>query len=107
MAKHIEFFAEQIKFHRRKLGLSQEDLADNTGLSLTLVKDIERRKANPTMGTIIKIANFFEVSVAELLDVDDSLDDSEQIMDDIMDELRQLPPKKLRTVRLLIRVASM
>jgi len=106
MPKHIEFLAEQIKLQRKELGLSQEDLADNTGISLTLIKDIERGKANPTMGNVIKIADALQITVAELLDVDDALEDSEHILKDIMGDLKQLSPKKLRMIRLLIRLAS-
>jgi len=106
MPKHIEFLAEQIKIRRKELGLSQEDLADNTGISLTLIKDIERSKANPTMGNVIKIAEALQVSVAELLDVDDTLEDSEHILGDIMGDLKQLSPKKLRMIRLFIKLAA-
>ena len=106
MPKHIEYLAEQIKIYRKKLGLSQEQLAENTGISFTLIKDIERAKANPTLGTMIKIAEALQVSVAELLDVDNDLEDSEQILEDISEELHQFSSKKLRTIRLFIRLAQ-
>ena len=106
MPKHTEFLAEQIKIHRKKLKISQEELSENTGISLTLIKDIERMKANPTMGNLIKIADALEVSVAELLDVDNDLDDPEEVLEDILEDLKQLSTKKLRLIRLFIRLAA-
>ena len=44
-----------IKSRRAKLRLSQVDLAEMAGVSLATVKDIERRKGNPSIRTVEKI----------------------------------------------------
>ena len=46
-----------IKERRNLLGLSQQDLADYTGLSLRIIKSIESGKGNPSMETLGKIAD--------------------------------------------------
>ena len=49
---------EVIKARRKVLGLSQQDLAEMSGVSLPTVKDIERGLANPSLSTISKLPNF-------------------------------------------------
>ena len=38
------------------LGLTEQDLADYTGLSLRIIKSIEAGKGNPSVSTLLKIA---------------------------------------------------
>ena len=38
------------------IGLTQQDLADYTGLSLRIIKSIEAGKGNPSVATLLKIA---------------------------------------------------
>lgn len=46
---------EVIKDRRKVLGISQQDLAEMSGISLPTVKDIERGLANPSLSTISKL----------------------------------------------------
>lgn len=46
-----------IKERRNLLELTQQDLADYTGLSLRIVKSIEAGKGNPSVATLSKIAD--------------------------------------------------
>lgn len=48
-------FYSIIRERRALLGLTQQDLADYTGLSLRIIKSIEVGKANPSMSTLTKI----------------------------------------------------
>lgn len=45
-----------IKERRALLGLTQQDLADYTGLSLRIIKSIEVGKGNPSVATLSRIA---------------------------------------------------
>ena len=47
--------SEVIKNRRKALAISQQDLAEMAGIGLATIKDIERGKGNPSMGTISKI----------------------------------------------------
>ncbi|MEG1648930.1 MAG: helix-turn-helix domain-containing protein [Rikenellaceae bacterium] len=49
-------FYSIIKERRTLLGLTQQDLADYSGLSLRIIKSIEVGKANPSLITLTKIA---------------------------------------------------
>ncbi len=52
---------------RRMLGETQEDFAENCGLSVELISLIERGQANPRMDTLAKIAAYLNVSISEML----------------------------------------
>ena len=44
-----------IKERRAKLGISQQDLAEFSGVGIATVKDIERGAANPSLITLQKL----------------------------------------------------
>ncbi len=48
-------YAKEIKARRKKLGISQVDLAEFSELSLATIKDIERGQSNPSLSTMEKI----------------------------------------------------
>jgi len=55
-----------IKRERSGLGISQGELAHRSGLHRTYVSDLERGARNPSVGSILKIADALHVTVAEL-----------------------------------------
>ncbi len=50
-------WGETIKDRRSILGISQQDLADISGVSLRTIKMIEVGKSNPSVATLEKIGN--------------------------------------------------
>ena len=52
---------------RKEAHMSQEDFAENCGLSVELISLIERGQANPRMDTLAKIAAYLNVSISEML----------------------------------------
>lgn len=52
-----------IKERRSILGLTQQDLADYTGLSVRIIKSIESGKGNPSMSTLSKIADILGLEI--------------------------------------------
>lgn len=62
-----EALAANIKALRRKQGVAQEALALEAGTHRTNLSKIERRLVNPSLDTLVKIANRLGVSVADLL----------------------------------------
>ena len=47
--------------------LSQERCAWEAGIDRTMMSKIERAKTNPSLDTLLKLANYLNVSVADLL----------------------------------------
>lgn len=58
----MEFYSI-IKDRRILLGLTQQDLADYSGLSLRIIKSIEAGKGNPSVGTLTKIADILGLEI--------------------------------------------
>ena len=54
---------EVIKARRKVLGISQQDLAEMSGVSLPTVKDIERGLANPSLSTISKLLDVLGMDI--------------------------------------------
>lgn len=58
-------FSKNIKFYRKKLGYSQEELAEKIGIGYKHLGNIERGTAKPSVSTIIKILNAFHITLEE------------------------------------------
>lgn len=54
---------EVIRNRRKVLGISQQDLAEMSGISLPTVKDIERGIANPSLLTISKLLDVLGLEI--------------------------------------------
>lgn len=59
-------FQIQLKKYREAMGLSQQELADRLGVRQSTVGMWENGTNKPRHSTLIKIADFFNVSVDEL-----------------------------------------
>ncbi|MDH4986204.1 helix-turn-helix transcriptional regulator [Aminobacter anthyllidis] len=59
--------AGNIKAARKRLNLSQEDLASRAEIDRTYVSGIERQVRNPTITVVAKFAEALETTAAELL----------------------------------------
>jgi transcriptional regulator with XRE-family HTH domain len=60
--------ARNLRHRRVSAGLSQEDLAERTGLSQTWISRLEMGRANPTMETINTLAAGLSIRVHDLFD---------------------------------------
>jgi transcriptional regulator with XRE-family HTH domain len=59
---------KRVRMYRDKLGLTEEQLATNSGLSLNLIKDIESGKTYPPIGSIIKLSRALGQRVGTFMD---------------------------------------
>ncbi len=62
---------KNLKNLRKELGISQKKIADILHISQQTYSDYENCKTEPTGETLISIANYFEVTVDELLGRDE------------------------------------
>ena len=60
-------FGVALRRVRHERGLSQEALAEATGLSANFVGEMERGLKAPGLGVIVKLARALDISVHELL----------------------------------------
>lgn len=59
-------FAKNVKYYRLKIGLSQEKLAEVSGLHRTYISDIERKNRSISLDNIEKIAIALNIEVYKL-----------------------------------------
>lgn len=65
-----EILADNMKYLRLKIDISQEDFADRCGLHRTYISDIERCNRNVSIDNIERIASAFNISASDLLKED-------------------------------------
>ena len=61
-------FGSNIRQIRKRAGLSQEELADRSGLHRTYIGGIERGERNPSLENIVALAVGLGCSLEELFD---------------------------------------
>lgn len=59
--------ASNLRHLRARKGIAQEKLALTAGVDRTMVSKIERELTNPSIETLLKLANVLGVTVSELL----------------------------------------
>ncbi len=64
--KLLKEFGKKVREERRKLGLSQEALAEKAGVHRTYVGMIERGEKNITIANIHKISKALKVKISKL-----------------------------------------
>lgn len=64
----LHHFAYNVRHLREAIGLSQEKLAEKSGLHRTYIGSIERIEKVPSLLTIQKIAKALNVHVSQLID---------------------------------------
>jgi transcriptional regulator with XRE-family HTH domain len=60
-------FAALLKRTREERGITQEDLAYHSGITVSALSRIERGLNNPRLSTVIRIAQALEISLVELV----------------------------------------
>lgn len=66
----MNFFASNIKYLRKKKGLTQSDLANKIGINRPKIGSYEEARAEPKLTTIQRISHFFKVDIDDLLELD-------------------------------------
>ena len=70
----LKAFGQRIRHLRTAKGISQEQLAEQTGFHRTYIGMVERSERNLSLSNIGVFAKFFEMSVSELLDFETNKD---------------------------------
>lgn len=74
---------DKLKATRNKMGLSLNDVSLKTGVSKTMLSQIERSESMPTIATVWKIANGLKIKLETLLDDSSKLYDVINIADKV------------------------
>jgi len=68
--KYLKSFGKNLKKLREHKGISQEELANRSEVSLPQISRIERGIINPTICTIKALASGLEISTSKLFELD-------------------------------------
>jgi DNA-binding XRE family transcriptional regulator len=63
----VEQFARNLRRRREAAGLSQQQLADNTGLHPTEISRLERAAREPRLGTMVRLAEGLGIGIEKLV----------------------------------------
>jgi transcriptional regulator with XRE-family HTH domain len=58
----------KLKNHRKSVWMTQKQLSDKSGVSLTEIRNIERQRTNASLDTVDLLADALEISPIELLE---------------------------------------
>ena len=87
MSDYQKSFGKNIRRLRLLRDLKQEQLADQSGLSLQHIGAIERGTGNPTLLTLEKIASALSVSVEELFALEEFKRSTKELREDLLVQL--------------------
>jgi transcriptional regulator with XRE-family HTH domain len=59
-------FGDRLRLHRTNAGFSQEKLGELSGLHRTYIGHVERGEVNPTLGSIVKLADALQIDTGVL-----------------------------------------
>lgn len=70
MNNHVQALAENVRQLRESHGLSLSQLSERSGIAKATLFKVERGRTNPTLETLVSIAETFDVSVNSLIAVE-------------------------------------
>jgi DNA-binding XRE family transcriptional regulator len=65
--KQIELFAKNVKAHRERNKLTQAELAARLDVDARTVQRMESGTYNPSLTTLVQLAELFSISVKDLI----------------------------------------
>lgn len=89
-----------VKRARKKLGLTQFELAERVGVSLRTITDMETYQANPQFDTLCQIINYLNLPVTEIFYSDKQ---SSTTLSLLSDELSNYTDEELRIALSVLR----
>ena len=79
-------FKYRLRNLRFEKNLTGEQLANAIGVKKTTISTWENGKAFPEIGTLIKLANYFDVSIDYILGRNNATSNDKTILDNLSDE---------------------
>ena len=96
-------FGKRLKNLRTSKKLSQEKLAELSGLHSTYIGQIERGEKSPTIESIYKISIGLDISLSDFFKNIDSKTSEKRYADEIYNEILSLSAKKQKKINNIIK----
>ena len=98
----MTLLSNNIKSLRKKLSLTQEQLAHKTGIKRSLIGSYEEGRAEPKIGTMQKLAHFFGLTIDELVNKNYEKLPAEKIGKKKTDLLKDIEGAGLRVLPIVV-----
>ncbi|RJR43984.1 MAG: XRE family transcriptional regulator [Desulfobacteraceae bacterium] len=92
-----EMIGRRIREIRTKKGLTQEELAEKMGMGPKYLSSIERGKENPTLNTLIALAESLDVAMGEMFNFVE-LEDTSKLPVRIREMIKGASEKELKVI---------
>ena len=104
--KEYNTIGNKIRLTRKKLGLTQEELAERTDLHYSYIGQVERGDKNPSLNSLQKMAAALNVGIEFLLEEnsDYEIDEAELLQKELWKLLRNRPKEDLQLLVSIARV---
>lgn len=96
----------RIKELRRAKGMSQEMLAEKTGISSKYLSSIERGKENPTLETLIRLAEALSIELAEVFNFSHEGKSAKELRVFITDLLKSSSDERLKLTAKIVKAIN-
>lgn len=98
-------FSERLRYLRKINGVTQAELSRYLGYGYTAVSNYENAEHQPDYNTLMKIAEYFNVSIDFLMGADDCMEKMRCIPEemDMLQEYRKLKTEEKNMINFLIR----
>ena len=96
MAKVQDAFGKRVREIRRRRDMTQERLAELSGLSIQYIGEIERGKRNPSLTSIETLASALDMSVADLFDLEAFQVTNDEMKTKLIDQINRADDEQLR-----------
>lgn len=92
--ERLKTLAERLVWHRSRLGISQRELAEKSGVSLPQIARYETGKSAPRLKALMNLASALEIDVSDLSDEKSGAEEDREITlslsDDTILQIEQL-----------------
>ena len=91
-----DIFGKKIKSIRRARDITQEKLADLSGLSLQYIGEIERGRRNPSLTSIEQLSKALDIPMAELFSLEEFRLSREELRTILVRQIESADEDRLR-----------
>lgn len=89
-------FGKKIRMIRRTREMTQERLAELSGLSLQYIGEIERGRRNPSLTSMERLSAAFDIPIAELFNLDEFRLNTNQIKKILVNQIETADEERAR-----------
>lgn len=96
--QNVSVFAANLTDIRKTRHMSQDELAEKTGMSRSIIAYYETSARNPTLEALQKFADVFDVSIAELTEDKNNQRRACSKLDRQVEKIKHLSPARQRMI---------